>query len=98
MRLMFWKKSDKAGVSPAQPVAAPANAAPVAPPMRPAAPAAVVVEPAGTLGDLDLRLVWQALLRNKAWIIVPTAVAAALSFAVVNLITPRYKSEARILV
>ena len=103
MRLMFWKKSDKAGVSPAQPaaapVAAPASAAPVVPPsMRTAAPAAVAAEPAGTLGDLDLRLVWQALLRNKAWIIVPTAVAAALSFAVVNLITPRYKLEARLLV
>ena len=106
MRLMFWKKSDKAGVSPAQPAAAPppapASAAPVVPPpTRPtakAAPTATVAEPAGALGDLDLRLVWQALLRNKAWIIVPTAVAAALSFAVVNLITPRYKSEARILV
>jgi len=49
-------------------------------------------------GDLDLRLVWDALLRKKAWIIVPTAVVAALSFAIVNVITPRYKSESRILV
>lgn len=50
------------------------------------------------LGDLDLRQVWTALLRRKAWIIIPTAVAAALSFAAVNTITPRYRSEARILV
>ena len=53
---------------------------------------------ADALGDLDLRLVWNALLRKKAWIIVPTAIVAALSFAAVNVITPRYKSEARILV
>ena len=48
------------------------------------------------LGDLDLRLIWNALVRNKAWIIIPTAIVAALSFAAVNLITPRFKSEARI--
>ena len=49
-------------------------------------------------GDLDLRALGQALLRNKNWIIVPTLVAAALSIAAVNLVTPRYKSEARILI
>src|SRR6202034_3631344 len=32
------------------------------------------------------------------WIIVPTLVVAALSIAAVNLVTPRYKSEARILI
>ena len=110
MRLKFWK-SDKAGASPAQPAAAPvmpspAQAtlqprAPLVNPPRPAArptPAPVVAEPAGALDDLDLRQVWNALLRKKAWIIVPTAIVAALSFAAVNLVTPRYKSEARILV
>jgi uncharacterized protein involved in exopolysaccharide biosynthesis len=108
MRLMFWK-SDKAGVSPAQPAAAPATPSPAqatvqpraplvnSPPTRPTA-APAVAEPAGALDDLDLRLLWSALLRKKAWIIVPTAIVAALSFAAVNLITPRYKSEARILV
>jgi uncharacterized protein involved in exopolysaccharide biosynthesis/Mrp family chromosome partitioning ATPase len=45
-----------------------------------------------------LRALGQALLRNKNWIIVPTLVAAALSIAAVNLVTPRYKSEARILI
>src|SRR6202048_1419777 len=49
-------------------------------------------------GDLDLRLLGQALLRNRKWIIVPTVLAAVLSIAAVNLITPRYKSEARILI
>src|SRR6202171_1133976 len=49
-------------------------------------------------GDLDLRALGQALVRKKGWIIVPTLLAAALSIAAVNLITPRYKSEARILI
>jgi polysaccharide biosynthesis transport protein len=49
-------------------------------------------------GDLEFRLLGQALLRNRKWIIVPTLLAAVLSIAAVNLITPRYKSEARILI
>lgn len=49
-------------------------------------------------GDLDMRVLWQALRRKKAWVIVPTVLAAVLSIAAVNLITPRYKSEARILI
>ena len=49
-------------------------------------------------GDLDLRALGQALARKKGWIIIPTLLAAVLSVAAVNLVTPRYKSEARILV
>src|SRR5258706_6566963 len=49
-------------------------------------------------GDLDLRALGQALLRKRGWIIVPTALALVLSVVAVNLVTPRYKSEARILV
>ena len=49
-------------------------------------------------GDLELRVLGQALARRKRWIIVPTMLAAVLSIAAVNLVTPRYKSEARILV
>src|SRR6266481_3479511 len=49
-------------------------------------------------GDLDLRALGQALLRRRGWIIVPTALALVLSVVAVNLVTPRYKSEARILV
>ncbi|ABE63253.1 lipopolysaccharide biosynthesis [Nitrobacter hamburgensis X14] len=58
-------------------------------------PAAPSVSPPG---DLDLRVIWQALLRRKRAIIIPTLLAFALSLLVVNLITPRYKSEARILI
>ena len=49
-------------------------------------------------GDLDVRALGHALLRNKRWIIVPTLLATVLSIAAVNLVTPRYKSEARILI
>src|ERR1700686_5171789 len=63
-------------------------------------PAPVTYETAAASesGDLDLRAIGQALLRKRGWIIVPTVLAAVLSIAAVNLITPRYKSEARILV
>jgi uncharacterized protein involved in exopolysaccharide biosynthesis len=99
MRLRFWQ-SEKASGPPARPAAEAATSPPQPAAAGAAAPA---VKPSagqreGILGDLDLRQVWDALLRKKAWIIIPTAIAAALSFAIVNLITPRYKSEARILV
>lgn len=51
-----------------------------------------------TTGDLDLRLLGQALSRNRNWVIIPTMIAAVLSLAAVNLVSPRYKSEARILI
>ena len=49
-------------------------------------------------GDLDLRALGQALARKKGWIIIPTLLVAVLSVTAVNMVTPRYKSEARILV
>src|ERR1700712_4375506 len=49
-------------------------------------------------GDLDLRAIGQALNRKRSWIIIPTLLALVLSLAAVNLIAPRYKSEARILI
>ena len=49
-------------------------------------------------GDLDLRALGHALMRKRSWIIVPTVLAAVLSIAAVNMVTPRYKSEARILI
>jgi polysaccharide biosynthesis transport protein len=59
----------------------------------------VVSTPASAeFGDLDLRALGQALVRKKGWIIIPTLLAAVFSIAAVNLITPRYKSEARILI
>src|SRR5262249_16007419 len=48
--------------------------------------------------ELDLGAVGRALLAKKMWVIGPTLLVAALAFAAVNGITPRYKSEARILI
>src|SRR3981081_473533 len=84
MRLAFWRKGRaKALVQRAISKPAPATYKPAA------APAS---------GDLDLHALGQALLRKRGWIIVPTVLAAVLSIAAVNLVTPRYKSEARILI
>ncbi len=59
----------------------------------------VIERPAASVtGDLDMRALGQALMRKRRWIIVPTVLAAVLSIAAVNLVTPRYKSEARILI
>src|SRR6202158_4364969 len=84
MRLAFWRPgNDKARVQRAVSKPAPASYKPAA---------------ASESGDLDLRALAQALVRNRGWIIVPTVLAAVLSIAAVNLVTPRYKSEARILI
>jgi succinoglycan biosynthesis transport protein ExoP len=48
-------------------------------------------------GELDLGSVGRALMRKKWWILGPAIAVAALSFAAVNVLTPRYKSEARII-
>jgi polysaccharide biosynthesis transport protein len=87
MRLAFWRAGeDRAGEEKpvVQPIATPA---PVSNPAT-----------ASMAGDLDFGALGQALLRRRSWIIVPTVLAAVLSITVVNLVTPRYKSEARILV
>ena len=83
MRLKFWQR---------QPEQSPPE------PPKPAPARVVAAESQPALGDLDLRAIWQALVRRKAWILIPTVVAAALSFAAVNVISPRYKSEARIFI
>lgn len=49
-------------------------------------------------GDLDIREIGRALARHKRWVILPTAFAFAAALLAVNMITPRYKSEARILI
>jgi tyrosine-protein kinase Etk/Wzc len=84
MRLAFWRAGkDKARVQRAVSKPAPASYKPAAVPES---------------GDLDLRVLGEALVRKRGWIIVPTVLAAVLSIAAVNLVTPRYKSEARILI
>src|SRR5688572_8834445 len=52
----------------------------------------------GADGELDLGVVGRALWRKKWWVIVPAFVVAVATFIGVNLMTPRYKSEARILI
>jgi hypothetical protein len=87
MRLAFWRTGKDSAEKP--------------PPRRTVArPAAVTDGAAATAmaGDLDLRALGHALARRRGWIIGPTLLAAVLSIAAVNLVTPRYKSEARILV
>src|SRR3954453_8351504 len=49
-------------------------------------------------GELDLGAVGRALMRKKWWVLGPALAVAALTFVAVNLITPKYKSEARILI
>jgi succinoglycan biosynthesis transport protein ExoP len=84
MRLAFWRAGkDKAPEQSA--ISKPVSIAC----RSPAVPVSV---------DLDLRVLGESLVRKKGWIIVPTVLAAVLSIAAVNLITPRYKSEARILI
>ena len=53
---------------------------------------------AGPTDELDLGAVGRALMRKKLWVIMPALVVAALAFVTVNLVSPRYRSEARLLI
>jgi succinoglycan biosynthesis transport protein ExoP len=53
--------------------------------------------PGSADGEMNLGAVARAIWRNKRSIIGPTIVMAAAAFIGVNLVTPRYKSEARVL-
>src|SRR4051812_30581749 len=89
MRLAFWRAgTDKPGRS--EPA--------VRKPVSKSAPEAARLPAAAPTGDLDMHALGRALSRKRGWIIVPTVLAAVLSVVAVNLVTPRYKSEARILV
>src|SRR2546429_853299 len=84
MRLAFWRAGkDKPVVQRAMARPAPSAPKPVA---------------TSESGDLDLQVLGHALMRKRSWIIVPTVLALVASLAAVNMITPRFKSEARILV
>ena len=85
MRLAFWRAGkDKPVVQRATMArSVPSGPKPVA---------------ASESGDLDLHALGQALMRKRSWIVVPTLLALVASLVAVNMITPRYKSEARILV
>ncbi|MDN5004948.1 GumC family protein [Bradyrhizobium sp. GCM10027634] len=99
MRLAFWRAGkDKAVIERAVSKAR-VEAKPEATPRVEAGPVAVVAKQApAESGDIDLHALGGALARKRAWIIVPTVLALVASVAVVNVITPRYKSEARILI
>jgi uncharacterized protein involved in exopolysaccharide biosynthesis len=84
MRFALWRKV-KERAQAEQPVTKPAPTS-----TRPAT--------VSQSGDLDLHALGDALRRKRGWIIVPTVMALVLSVAIVNMITPRYKSEARILI
>jgi polysaccharide biosynthesis transport protein len=84
MRFAFWRKG-KEKARAEVPVAKPA-------------PAPVKAVAAAPSGDVDIHALGAALARKRGWIIVPTVVAFVVSLAIVNVITPRYKSEARILI
>ena len=86
MRFALWRKGEEEKAQADQPVVNPAPA--------PAKPGAIESQS----GDIDLHALGAALARKRGWIVVPTVLALVLSVCVVNLITPRYKSEARILI
>jgi polysaccharide biosynthesis transport protein len=106
MRLAFWRAGkakalvEKAMAKPAPAISKPAPAisspAPAISSPAPAIPGPVAAAPSG--GDLDLRALGQALMRKRGLIIAPTMLAAVIAIMAVNLVTPRYKSEARILI
>ncbi|MBR0839476.1 lipopolysaccharide biosynthesis protein [Bradyrhizobium liaoningense] len=95
MRLAFWRAGkDKAVVERAVSKSKAEAKAKVE-----ARPAAVVAKQAPVeSGDIDLHALGSALARKRGWIIVPTVLALVVSVAAVNLVTPRYKSETRILI
>jgi uncharacterized protein involved in exopolysaccharide biosynthesis/Mrp family chromosome partitioning ATPase len=84
MRFEFWRSGRvKAALVRAAEGPAPAHATP---------------QGEASSGDIDLRGLGQALARGRSWIIVPTLFAFAIALTAVNLVTPRYKSESRILI
>lgn len=113
MRFAFWRMGkDKAVVQRALPKSAPVAdeavvkaAAPKPASDKPAPDKPAPDKPApdksarpAEAADLDLYALGRALARKRGWIIVPTVLVFALSLAAVNVVTPRYKSEARILI
>ncbi|BAT60527.1 tyrosine-protein kinase ptk [Variibacter gotjawalensis] len=48
-------------------------------------------------GELDFRSVGRAVWRRKKWVFLPAVIAGLVAFAAVNLMTPKYKSESRVI-
>lgn len=99
MRLAYLRDRLKGATSAFRRYMAPTTASATTKPASDPAPEPVSKAAAKPrLGDLDLRVIWQALVDKRKWVLVPTAVVFVLSLVAVNMITPRYKSEARILI
>ncbi|WP_407170116.1 GumC family protein [Bradyrhizobium sp. ORS 111] len=99
MQFAFWRRGkEKAVVQRALPKSAPVAGEAVA--AKPASGGSASAGPAdaSAASDLDLHALGRALASRRGWIIVPTVLVFALSLAAVNVVTPRYKSEARILI
>lgn len=100
MRFDLWNKI-KGKLPARQPrvaaVIAPKPAAKIEPEFKPSTQPIPSLQ-AAEYGDLDLRVIWRAIVAKKSFIIMPTLLAAVVSLAVVNMITPLYKSEARVLI
>jgi uncharacterized protein involved in exopolysaccharide biosynthesis len=62
-----------------------------------ASPAVPIMPPIGINGELDMRGLGRVLWQKKAKILAFTLMSAAAAFVVVNAITPRYRSESRLL-
>src|SRR5262249_11445589 len=90
--MFFKRKASK--LAPA--VRTPAAKAQPARPAKPK-PAKAPLAAAADDGELDGRTLGRALWRRKWAIVLPTMMVAALSAVAVNMLTPKYKSEARIL-
>ena len=87
MRLAFWRASKEDKTTRIE-------TAPVAQSTKAQSPDA----PAQASGDLDVRTIGRALARKRGFMLTATLLALALAVTAVNMITPRYKSEARILI
>src|ERR1700749_4619607 len=98
MRLAFWRAGNGSPSSRKAVKAPPAPEPAAVQPVPVHANDAGVPREAPQLGDLDLRALGRALARKRLWIILPTLLVAVAAMAAVNVITPRYKSEARILI
>ncbi|CCD85715.1 Putative Polysaccharide biosynthesis, transport Protein [Bradyrhizobium sp. ORS 285] len=83
MQLAFWRAGKKKGADEAS--------------VQPVRSSSSSAEPVAS-GDLDIRLIGRALARKRWFILLPTLFALGLAVTAVNMITPRYKSEARILI
>lgn len=99
MRLAFWRAGKDKAVIERAVSKAKHEARPETKPKVETRTAPVVAQPAtAESGDIDLHALGRALARRRGWIVVPTVLALVASVAIVNLITPRYKSESRILI